>query len=129
MIMKELATRELTIKSRKVVGVQLVSGIILALAAGLMYSQWHGVSLLYGAMISTLSSIWLSYGVSKAAQASGPGHYAEIALYLGAALRFIMVLVLFIVALAYLKLVAIATVFGFIIAQLAFVVAGSWQEK
>jgi F0F1-type ATP synthase assembly protein I len=123
------ATQELSVKTRKVIGLQLAVGILLALGFSLVYTQWYGISALYGAMISMLSSWWLSRGVSKAGATAGKGRRGEVILYVGAAFRFIMVLALFAVGLAGIKLVAVATVVGFVMAQLAFAVAGNWREK
>jgi len=128
-MMNDVAAQELKLKTRKVIGLQLVVGILLAIACSVAYTPWHGLSLLYGAMISMLSSWWLSRGVSKAGATASQGRSGEVILYVGAALRFIMVLALFAVGLAAIKLVAVATVVGFVIAQLAFVIAGNWREK
>ena len=127
--MNDIAAQELKIKTRKVIGLQLIVGLLLALGFSLIYSQWHGLSVLYGTMISMLSSWWLSRGVSRAGASVGQGRSGEVILYVGAALRFIMVLALFAVGLASIKLAAVATVIGFVMAQLAFVIAGNWREN
>ena len=128
-MMNDIAAQELKIKTRKVIGLQLIVGLLLALGFSLIYSQWHGLSVLYGTMISMLSSWWLSRGVSRAGASAGQGRSGEVILYVGAALRFIMVLALFAVGLASIKLAAVATVIGFVMAQLAFVIAGNWREN
>ena len=128
-MMNDIAARELKIKTRKVIGLQLIVGLLLALGFSLIYSQWHGLSVLYGTMISMLSSWWLSRGVSRASASAGQGRSGEVILYVGAALRCIMVLALFAVGLASIKLAAVATVIGFVMAQLAFVIAGNWREN
>ena len=128
--MNDIAAQELKIKTRKVIGLQLLVGLLLAIGFWLAYTPWQGLSALYGTMISMLSSWWLSRGVSRASASAGQGgRSGEIILYVGAALRFIMVLAMFAVGLAAIKLAAVATVVGFVIAQLAFVVAGNWREK
>jgi len=127
--MNDVAAQELRIKTRKVIGLQFLVGMLLAIGFWLAYTPWQGFSALYGTMISMLSSWWLSRGVSRASASAGQGRSGEIILYVGAALRFIMVLAMFAVGLAAIKLAAVATVVGFVIAQLAFVVAGNWREK
>jgi ATP synthase protein I len=128
-VINNIAAQELTLKTRKVIGLQLLIGVLVASGFYILYTPWHGLSVLYGTMISMLSSWWLSRGVSKAGAHADQGRSGEAVLYVGAALRFIMVLVLFAVGLALIKLVALATVVGFVLAQLAFIIAGNWHEQ
>lgn len=127
--MNNIAAQELTLKTRKVIGLQLAIGMLVAAGLSVSNTPWHGLSVLYGTMISMLSSWWLSRGVSKAGIHAQQGRSGEAVLYIGAALRFIMVLALFAIGLAVVKLAAVATVAGFVVAQLAFVIAGNWREK
>jgi len=127
--MNDSVAQELTTKTRKVIGLQLTMGILVAAGFSVAYTPWHGYSVLYGTMISMLSSWWLSRGVSRAGSRADQGRSGEVILYVGAALRFIMVLALFAIGLAQLKLAAVATVVGFVLAQLAFIIAGNWREQ
>jgi len=127
--MNENTALELTIKTRKVIGLQIAIGALVAAFFYFTYTPCHGLSVLYGAMISTLSSWWLSRGVSSAGAHAGQGRRGEAILYVGAALRFVMVLALFAIGLAVIKLAAVATVVGFVLSQLAFIFAGSMRGQ
>jgi len=127
--MDDNSAPELVIKTRKVIGLQIAIGALVAVFFYFDYSPWHGVSVLYGAMISVLSSWWLSRGVSRAGEHAGQGRRGEAILYVGAALRFVMVLALFAIGLAAIKLAAVATVVGFVLSQLAFVIAGNQRGQ
>jgi len=127
--MNENPAQELKNKTRKVIGFQLVTGIIVAAILYFVYTPWHGYSVLYGTMTNVLSSWWLSRGVSNASNRAGQGRSAEAILYVGAALRFIMVLALLAIGLAVIKLAAVATVVGFVLAQFAFIIAGNMHGQ
>jgi F0F1-type ATP synthase assembly protein I len=127
--MNDNTAPELVIKTRKVIGLQIAIGALVAVFFYFTYTPWHGLSVLYGAMISVLSSWWLSRGVSSAGAHAGQGRKGEAILYVGAALRFIMVLALFAIGLAVIKLAAVATVVGFALSQLAFVIAGNLRGQ
>jgi len=127
--MNNIAAQELIQKTRRLIGVQLLTGVIVAIGFSITNTPWHGLSVLYGTTISMLSAWWLSRGVSKAGARVHQGHSGEAVLYVGAALRFIMVLALFALGLALIKLQPVATVIGFIVAQLAFVIVGNWRAK
>ena len=126
--MDDIAAPELVIKTRKVIGLQMAIGVLAAIFFYFAYTPWHGFSSLYGAMISVLSSWWLSRGVSSAGAHAGQGRKGEAILYVGAALRFIMVLALFAIGLAVIKLAAVPTVVGFVLAQLAFLFVGNLRR-
>jgi ATP synthase protein I len=127
--MNDNAAPELVNKTRKVIGLQIAIGALVAVFFYFNNSPWHGLSVLYGAMISVLSSWWLSRGVSSAGAHAGQGRKGETILYVSAALRFMMVLALFAIGLAVIKLAAVATVVGFVLAQLAFIIAGSLRGQ
>lgn len=81
------------------------------------------MSCLYGGLISVATSLLLSRGVIRAANAAPENHKKSmIILYLGAAQRFVLVLVLFGAGLAGLKLEPLATIAGFVAAQLVYVI-------
>jgi len=126
--MNENTALELAIKTRKVIGLQIAIGALVAVFFYLTYSPWHGLSTLYGTLISVLSSWWLSRGVSSAGAHAGQGRKGEAILYVGAALRFIMVLALFAIGLAVIKLAPVPMVVGFVLAQLAFVIVGNLRR-
>lgn len=127
--MNENTAPQLTIKTRKVIGLQMAIGALVAVFFYFTNSSWHGLSALYGTMISVLSSWWLSRGVSSAGAHAGQGRKGEAILYVGAALRFIMVLALFAIGLAVIKLVAVPVVVGFVLSQFAFIVVGSLRGQ
>lgn len=123
----ENSALELKNKTRKVIGFQVVAGIIVAAIFYSLYTPWHGYSVLYGTMINVVSSWWLSHVVSKASDRVNQGRSGEAVLYVGAALRFIMVLAFLAIGLAVIKLDAVATVVGFVLAQFAFIIAGNMR--
>jgi len=127
--MNNIAAQELILKTRRVIGLQMLAGLLVAVGFSITYTPWHGLSVLYGTMISMLSAWWLSRGVSQAGARAQQGRSGEAVLYIGAALRFIMVLALFVIGLALIKLEPVATVVGFIVAQLAFVIVGNWRDR
>ncbi len=127
--MHENTAQELKNKTRKVIGFQVAAGILAAAFFYSLYTPWHGFSVLYGTMINVVSSWWLSRGVSKASDRVNQGGSGEAVLYVGAALRFIMVLIFLAIGLAVIKLDAVATVVGFVLAQFAFVIAGNMREQ
>jgi ATP synthase protein I len=127
--MNDNTAPELAIKTRKVIGLQIAIGMLVAVFFYFTDSPWHGLSALYGTMISVMSSWWLSRGVSSAGAHAGQGRKGEAILYIGAALRFVMVLALFAIGLAFIKLVAVPMVVGFVLSQLAFVFAGNSRSQ
>lgn len=127
--MNENTAPELAIKTRKVIGLQIAIGILVAVFFYFTGSSWHSLSALYGTMISALSSWWLSRGVSSAGAHAGQGRKGEAILYVGAALRFVMVLALFAIGLAVIKLVPVPMVVGFVLSQLAFVIVGNLRRQ
>lgn len=109
-------------RTRRLIALQCVIGVIVATAFFLAQTPLHALSAGFGAIISILSALWLSWGVARAGEEAGHARKkGEAILYVSAALRFLMVLALFAVALLALKLEALATVTGFVLAQLAFV--------
>ena len=117
------AAAEMVVKTRRVIVLQIVIGVLVSAGFFFGKSQWHALSASWGASISLLSTLWLRRGVNKAGEQAGHGKQSEAILYIGAALRFLMVLVLFAVGLAGIKLAPVATVTGFILTQLAFAVS------
>lgn len=113
--------QDLENRARKVLTLQVISALVAA--AG--FFVWKGglaaLSAGFGGGIGIASTLLLSYGVKKAtvAAAQNPGASMRI-LYLGAAQRFFLVLALFAIALAVLKLEPLALFSGFALAQAAY---------
>lgn len=125
--MTATAGRELAKRTRRVIGLQVVLGGLTAAGFVFLSSSWDGLSALFGATISVASAWWLSRGVASASNSASQGGRGEAVLYISAALRFLMVLALFALGLLLLKLNALATVSGFVVAQLAFIGGASMR--
>ena len=121
---------EMVAKARRVIVLQIVIGVLVAAGFFFGKSQWHALSASFGALISILSTMWLRRGVVKAGVRAGNGKTGEAILYINAALRFLMILVLFAVGLAIIKLAPVATVAGFVLTQLAFAASAlpEWRK-
>lgn len=107
--------------ARRVLGLQLIVGVIGAVIFFLAKGSWGAaVSALYGSLISIATTLLLSWGVRRAegAAAVNPAKSQAI-LYLGAVQRFVAVLALFLFGLAVLELDPLATVVGFALAHIA----------
>ncbi len=92
-----------------------LSAIGAYLYAGEAGDAWGVV---YGGAISMVSAVLLGLGVGWAA--SGSGRMSQWMLYGGAAIRFVLVLVLFGIGLGVLGLAPMPVVAGFVLAQLVF---------
>lgn len=117
------AAREIIIATRRVVALQ--AGAAALVAAGFYFGrgQLEAVSAFYGGLISVMTAFLLSRGVIRAADAAQQSQKKSmIILYLGAAQRFVLVLVLFGVGLAGLHLAPLPTIAGFVAAQLIYVI-------
>lgn len=108
--------------ARKIIALQLVVGFAVAVGFFLKEGYWEALSALYGGLVSVISISMLSRGVTQAGRnAQQDAKTSLIILYIGAAVRFVVVLVLFGVGLGVLKLVPLAMIAGFVITQLVFV--------
>ncbi|TPW17758.1 MAG: ATP synthase protein I, partial [Halothiobacillaceae bacterium] len=109
--------------ARKLVLLQVVIGGFVA--AGFF---WRGgplgaQSAIYGAFVSVVLTALLGWGVARASQAAASGgRLGAGLLYAGAAVRFVLALVLFGVGLAALKLAPIPLIAGYCVAQVAYFV-------
>jgi len=115
--------QELRVKARKVIGLQvLISGLVVAgffLGKGVLEALSAG----FGGLISIILAFLLSRGVVQASDTAPQSSKKSTAiLYMGAVQRFLLVLGLFGVGLAILKLEPLATVIGFALTQLAFMI-------
>ncbi len=83
------------------------------------------MSALYGGAISAVSALMLRWGVVQAGGAvqQGEKKKGEAILYVGAAVRFVLILILFGIGLAIMGLTPVATVAGFVTVQLVFLFA------
>ncbi|MBI5450239.1 MAG: ATP synthase subunit I [Gammaproteobacteria bacterium] len=125
--MKSATAGTVQARARKVLGLQLAIGAVVAAGFYLLQTPAHAVAAAYGSAISLLSALWLSRGVAWASeQARGTG---EAILYVSAALRFLMVLALFALGLMALRLQAVAMVAGFVLVQMAFVLAAGGRDQ
>jgi ATP synthase protein I len=110
--------------ARRLLLYQLVVGIAIAAGFGFYQTKVHAISAFVGAMISSLSTLMLTRGVMRAEQqAKEQPQAAGGALYFGAAQRFALVLVLFILGLKFLNLDPVAMCVGFAAAQLGFMLS------
>ena len=121
------AEHEIAEKTRKIIVLQVVVGLLVA--AGFYFGKggWESRSALYGAFISIAAALLLRRGIRRAAaQAAehGPKH-VMLTLYMGAVQRFVMVLALFGLGLAVFKLAPLATIAGFGAAQLVYLAGAS----
>jgi ATP synthase protein I len=116
------ATSELTERARRVIGMQILASLVLAIGFYAGVSPVHGRSAFFGGLISVLLSYLLSRGVKRAEAiaATNPRQSMTI-LYIGAAQRFFIAIAAFAVGLAYLKLEPLAMFIGFAVAQLSYV--------
>lgn len=103
---------------------QAITGLTVAAGFFLARGPWEAVSAVYGGALSILMALLLSLSVAMAGQsaAGNPGG-GQLILYAGAGLRFVLVLVLFGAGLALIGLAPLATVTGFAVVQLVFLLA------
>lgn len=117
------AASEIVAAVRRVVALQAGAAALVAAGFFIGKGQWAAVSGLYGGLISVVTAILLSRGVIRAADAAQQSQKKSmIILYLGAAQRFVLVLVLFGAGLAVVKFEPLATIVGFVAAQLVYVI-------
>lgn len=115
--------QELIIKARKVIGLQVVIGGLVVAGFFLGKGTLGALSAAYGSTISIILALLLSRGVVHAGNTVQQSSKKSTAiLYIGAVQRFLLVLALFGFGLAFLKLEPLATVIGFILSQLAFMI-------
>lgn len=115
--------QELIVKARRVIGLQvLIVGLI---AAGFFLGKgtWAALSVLYGGLVSIILAWLLGRGVMQAGNsAQQSAKKSTVILYMGAVQRFVLVLITFGFGLAFLRLEPLATVIGFAVPQLAFMI-------
>ena len=124
------AASEIVVATRRVLALQ--AGAAALVAAGFFFGkgQWEAVSSLYGGLISVIAVFHLSRGVARAADAAGQSQKKSMfILYLGAAQRFVLVMVLLGVGLMVFKLNPLATIAGLVAAQLMYIVGMRAGQK
>ena len=117
------SAQELIVKARKVIGLQVVIGGLVAVVFILGKGVDEALSAGYGSVVSIILACLLTRGVIQAGNTVQQSSMKSTAiLYMGAVQRFLLVLVLFGFGLAFLKLEPLATVIGFALSQLAFMI-------
>lgn len=117
------ATNKMTHQTRRIIGAQVVVGALVAAGFGVAGGAGGAQAALYGAFISVFAAVMLRRGVQRASQIAGQDpKTAMLTLYMGAVVRFVLVLILFGVGLAGLKLSPLPVIAGFGLTQLAYLV-------
>lgn len=112
----------ITANTRKVILLQLLIGSVVALGFMLGVDVQGAQSALYGMSVSIASALLLSRGVMRASSTMQTDkNKGMLILYLGAVQRFIMVLALFALGVAYLNLQPVAMIAAFGAAQMAYI--------
>ncbi len=122
---------ELADNARKIILLQLSIGLVIAAGFFLKEGSWSAISAFYGALVSVASTTMLSRGINRAGRAAEKSaQTSQAILYMGAVVRFVLVLALFGIGLGVLELAALAVIIGFVITQLVFVlIAGRQGSK
>ncbi|MDH5327276.1 MAG: ATP synthase subunit I [Gammaproteobacteria bacterium] len=109
--------------TRRVVGLQLLSSVVIAVLF-LFQDVLHAASALFGGLTSVSTALILSRGVRRAGEAALSDPKKSLAiLMLGALQRFILVLGLLALGLGLLKLDPVAVIVGFVITQISYAVS------
>ncbi|MGK0674576.1 MAG: ATP synthase subunit I [Halothiobacillaceae bacterium] len=116
------ATR-IELLARRLMLWQLIATTVLAVVWGGLGHEFDGLAVVYGGLVSMLL-VWLhKRGVRKAEQrAILDPKGSMLVLYVGAVVRFLLLIVLLGVGMGLLKLSALPLFAGFVLAQLGFVV-------
>ena len=122
-------SNELAQKANTVLMLQVVISLLVAATFYIYQDAWFAYSAIYGGLISMLLVMLLQRGFNRASDGGAGAKAGEIALYLGAAIRFVLVLILFGLGMAVLKLEAMAIVISFGLTQLAFALANARTSK
>lgn len=114
------ATQAIETKARKVLVAQLIVGLVSFIGFMLYAGSWPAISAFAGASVSIALLLVLRYGVKRAAEmAQHDQKGSMLILYLGAAQRFILILVLFALGLGVVGFDPLAMFVGFFLAQLS----------
>ncbi len=116
------ATSEISERARRVIGMQLLASVVLAIGFYVGASPLDGRSAFFGGLIGVVLTFLLGRGVKRAESlaASNP-RQSMVILYIGAAQRFFVAIAAFAVGLSFLKLSPLPVFIGFAAAQLSYV--------
>jgi F0F1-type ATP synthase assembly protein I len=124
-----LANQAFAADARKLALLQMTIGGLVAAGFVVWQGAEAGKAAIYGAFISILLARLLSWGVERATRATVDNKKAGAAvLYIGAAGRFALALILFAVGIASLKLMPVPILVGFGCAQAAFFIFNHTQQ-
>jgi ATP synthase protein I len=105
--------------TRRLIALQCGAGALVAVAFLLARGRWDAVSAAYGGLVGVSMTLLLSRGVALAGKMPSLSQ-SQIVLYVGAVVRFVLVLALFAIGLAGFDLAPLAMVAGFVAVQLVF---------
>jgi hypothetical protein len=111
------SSADLLAKTRRLIGLQLAACAAVAAAFLVGKESWDAISAGYGGVISLSMTVLLSRGVMLAGRAAADRGRSQAILYLGAGIRFVLVLALFGLGLAVIGFAPLATVVGFVVTQ------------
>jgi len=115
--------------ARTVLIYQAVITVLAAAAFTLMSGPWPGIAAFYGGLVAMTLTWLLKRRVSNVAQAAQASpSKGMLLLYLGVVQRFLLVLALFALALGVLKLDPLASIVGFGLGQLGYVISRVSQK-
>lgn len=121
--------REFAVSARKLLILQVTIGGFVAAGFAWLDGELGAKSSIYGTFISVILTSILRWGVERAAQAAEKDKKTGMGLlYMGAAVRFVLALVLFGVGLAALKLAPLPLVVGFCMSQAAYAIIMRMQR-
>jgi F0F1-type ATP synthase assembly protein I len=118
--LNKIAEPELAAKARWVISTQLILSIIIALFF-LIKGAWQAGAALYGGLASLCITLLLLWAVKRASQTAqdNPGKGIRM-LYVSAAQRFLLAMVLLAMGIAVFKLDPLAVIAGFVFTQLSY---------
>lgn len=119
----DIAVRRVQANAKKVLVLQIIIAVVVAIACGITKGGWFGISALFGGFVSLTVSWLLRRGVLKANEfAQEDPKKGMTVLYIGAVQRFVAVLALLGIGLGVFDFAPLATIIGFGCAQVAYAV-------
>ncbi len=114
------ATQAVEARAQKVLIAQIIAGVVAAIGFLLYAGAWHALSALAGGGVSIILLLRLRRGVKRATEVAPQDQKkGMLILYMGAAERFLLILVLFALGLGVAGLDPLAMFVGFFLAQLS----------
>lgn len=108
-------------RASRLLKIQFLVGLLMAAGFTVYTGYLSGLSAFYGAAIAMSSTLLLRRGVNRANELALTEPKKSMGvLYFGAVQRFVLVLALFIIGMGLLKIEALPTLVGFVLAQLGF---------